>query len=122
MRVVVSLGGTDCGRSGLGVYVRAVVPRLRARLAREGGSLLALGTARDLRAYADALGGVARVEVPALCDAPAAGALWHLLRAGDAAHGAGADVLLLAAANRRATARSRVPTVAVVHDLGQLRV
>ena len=119
MRVAIALGGTDRGYSGLSTWVRAVMPRLRERLQ---GELVALGTARDLAAYAGALAGVRTVPVPALCDAPGPSALWHAWSAGRAAQDARADVLLLPAANRRAAARSTVPTVSVVHDLAQLSV
>ena len=33
MRLAVALGGTDRGMSGIGVYVRSVLPHLAARLA-----------------------------------------------------------------------------------------
>ena len=42
MRLAVALGGTDLGRSGLGVYVQATLPRLAKRLQGEGGGLVAL--------------------------------------------------------------------------------
>ena len=119
MRVAIALGGTDQGRSGLGTWVRAVVPRLSNRFS---GGLVALGTARDLDAYAGVLAGIEQMVVPSRFDAPAASALWHLWMAGGAAREAGANVLLLAAANRRVALRSPVPTVAVVHDLAQLQV
>jgi N-acetylglucosaminyldiphosphoundecaprenol N-acetyl-beta-D-mannosaminyltransferase len=123
MRVAIALGGTDRGVSGIGVYVRAVLPPLSARVRSGGGSLVALGTKADLDAYAkDGALEIDRVELPSSVDAPAASALWHLASAGHAARRAGADVLLLPAANRRMPMLSPVPTVAVVHDLAQLRV
>lgn len=122
LRVAVALGGTDRGRSGLSTWVREVVPRLQRRLEAAGGSLVALGGAADLAAYGGELQGVEQVCTPAAWDGPAASALWHLLSAGTAARATHADVLLLPAANRRMAARSPIPTVAVVHDLAQLRV
>jgi glycosyltransferase involved in cell wall biosynthesis len=127
MRVAVALGGTDRGLSGIGVYVRAVLPRLAAKVRERGGTLVAMGTRADLDAYACGDGAypcsdVERAELSSACDPPALSAAWHLLKAGPAARRAGADVLLLPAANRRMTLRSPVPTVAVVHDLAQLRV
>lgn len=120
MRLAVALGGTDRGMSGIGVYVRSVLPHLAARLAADGGALIALGTQADLDAYA--LDGMERATLSALYDSPSANALVHLLSVGSEARRAGADVLLLPAANRRMTLLSPVPTVAVVHDLAQLKV
>lgn len=122
MRVAIALGGTDLGKSGIGTYVKAVLPRLSASLRAQGGSLVALGTSDELAAYDRLLEGTERVVLPGALRAAGPNAAWHLLRAGDAARRARADVLLLPAANRRLTARSRVPTVQVVHDLAQLHV
>jgi glycosyltransferase involved in cell wall biosynthesis len=122
MRLAVALGGTDLGRSGIGVCVRAVVPRLLQRVEASGGALIALGTREELRAYDHALSSAERVTVGALWRPAWRNALWHLMAAGDAAARAGAEVLLLPAANRRATARCPIPVVAVVHDLAQLHV
>jgi glycosyltransferase involved in cell wall biosynthesis len=122
MRLAVALGGTDLGRSGLGIYVSATLPRLATRIRRAGGRLVAIGTRGELGAYDALLDGFDRVTVHDAWQSPAANALWHLAAAGNAAASAGADVLLLPAATRRATALSPVPTVAVVHDLAPLRV
>jgi glycosyltransferase involved in cell wall biosynthesis len=120
MRVAIALGGTDRGLSGIGVYVRAVLPRLTEKVRDGGGSVVVLGTKADLDAYDT--GSAERAKVHDGFDHPAASAAWHLLQAGPAARRAGASVLLLPAANRRMTFLSPVPTVAVVHDLAQLRV
>lgn len=122
MRIAVALEGTDRGRSGISTFVRAILPRLSARLAAAGGSLVAFGARPDLDAYAAELPLAETVEISRSGGSPGASALWHLLRAGPLAARLGADVLLLPAANRRVTLRSPVPTVAVVHDLAQLRV
>ncbi|MBN8471344.1 glycosyltransferase family 4 protein [Corallococcus exiguus] len=122
MRLAVALGGTDWGRSGIGTYVRAMLPRLTRGLARTGGRLVALGTARDFAAYDPELVGAERAVAPAVVDTPALGASWYLARCGAHARGAGADVLLLPAANRRVALRPGLPTVGVVHDLAQFNV
>ena len=122
MRVAIALGGTDLGKSGIGTYVKAVLPRLATRLRASNGSIVALGTRPELAAYEGLLGEVERVVLPSALRAAGPSAAWHLVYAGDAARRAGADVLLLPAANRRLTARSPVPTVQVVHDLAQLHV
>jgi glycosyltransferase involved in cell wall biosynthesis len=90
-------------------------------VAAEGGSFAVIGNAREADAYAPVVEGAALVRAPRM-DAPALSALWYLARCGDLARAADADVLLLPAANRRLTARSPVPTVAVVHDLANLHV
>ncbi|WP_437681779.1 glycosyltransferase family 4 protein [Sorangium sp. So ce131] len=122
MKIAIATGGTDRGRSGLSAYVHAVLPRLRRRIEQAGGATVALGGREDLDAYAAHLDGAARVVTRELWRPAPLNALWHLGAAGRAAARAGADVLLLPAANRRATLRSPIPTVAVVHDLAPLRV
>jgi glycosyltransferase involved in cell wall biosynthesis len=83
---------------------------------------LPLGTPDDIAAYRDVMGEAHCIRLPALFSSPGPSALFHLAAAGDAAARAGAAALLLPAANRRVTVRSPIPTVAVVHDLAQLRV
>jgi glycosyltransferase involved in cell wall biosynthesis len=122
VRLAIALGGTDWGRSGIGTYTRAVLPRLGRLLAKAGGSLIAIGTGRDFEAYADVLGGTERSTVSALIDRPALSASWYLARVGARARAVGADVLLLPAANRRVALLPGLPTVGVVHDLAQFNV
>lgn len=122
MRVALPLGGTDYGRSGIGVYTRAIVPRLCSALAASDGELVVFGTPSDMHAYEDVLGDARRVVVPSPLTAPGLNALFHFLGAGSLSACAKASVLLLPAANRRIVATSRIPTVAVVHDIAQLHV
>ncbi|WP_309888462.1 glycosyltransferase family 1 protein [Archangium sp.] len=122
MRLAITLGGTDWGRSGLGTYTRALLPRLERELSGEGDSLIAIGTAKDFEAYTDVLGDTEYATVPAWVDHPGLGAAWYLARAGARARSEGADVLLLPAANRRATLSPGLPTVGVIHDLAQFNV
>jgi glycosyltransferase involved in cell wall biosynthesis len=122
IRLGVALGGADRGRSGIGRFVRAILPRVISRVAEAGGSVVTLGTSRDLTDLAAEIRGADTVSIPSVCDRPALSAAWHLSQVGRCAARAGADVLLLPAANRRTTRMSPVPTVAVVHDLAQLHV
>lgn len=122
LHVACALGGTDLGRSGIGTYVRELLPPLIERLTAEGGRLTVFGRRAELAAFAEALGGADTRRIFSLPFGPGGDALWHLLRAGKLARRIGADVLLLPAANRRIAGRGEVPTVAVVHDLAQLRV
>ncbi|HEY0094718.1 MAG TPA: glycosyltransferase family 1 protein [Archangium sp.] len=122
MRLAITLGGTDWGRSGLGTYTRALLPRLERGLSEAGDSLIAIGTGRDFEAHADVLGDTERSTLPAWVDHPALGALWYLARAGARARAEGADVLLLPAANRRAALSPGLPTVGVIHDLAELNI
>src|SRR5690606_27526900 len=78
MRVAFALAGTDKGRSGIGVYLREVLPRLRRRLSARGDSLVAFGSAEDFAAYADLLDGTERIGLPSWLDRPGASALFHL--------------------------------------------
>lgn len=122
MKLAIATGGTDHGRSGLSSYLHALLPRLRRRIEQAGGATIALGRRADLDAYSAHLRGAERLVTRDAWRPAALNALWHLGAAGRAAARAGADVLLLPAANRRATMRSPIPTVAVVHDLAPLRV
>jgi glycosyltransferase involved in cell wall biosynthesis len=122
IHVAFALGGTDLGQSGIGTYVRELLPRLVAQLAAAGGRLTAFGHAAEIAAYAAELNRADTRQIAGRATSPGLNALWHLVRAGPFAQKIGADVLLLPAANRRITARGAIPTVAVVHDLAQLRV
>ncbi len=122
MKLAMALGGTDWGRSGIGTYTRAVVSRLGRTLRQSGGELVALGTPRDFAAYEDALVDARRVVLPSMLDKPALSASWYLTRVGACARSAGADALLLPAANRRVPLWLGLPSVGVVHDLAQFSV
>jgi glycosyltransferase involved in cell wall biosynthesis len=120
--IAIPLLGSDRGKSGIGHYVRSVVPVIANILERNGGRLTVIGARAELEAYADSLTSpiIATREVRAL---PAAvEAAWHLARIGRIADRAGADCLLLLAGNRRLVLNSPIPCVAVVHDLAQLEV
>lgn len=114
------LGGTDWGRSGIGTYVRSIVPFLHSSLKERGAELLVLGNQREFEAYADCLKGVPCAETPSYADKPAQSALWYLSRCGSYAKKLGANVVLYPAAQRRCCIHQPIPSVAVVHDLGQL--
>ncbi len=122
MRLAVALGGTDWGRSGIGTYTRAVLARLGRTLHESGDELVAIGTQRDFDAYEGALTHAERVRISSLIDRPALSASWYLTRVGARARKAGADVLLLPAANRRVPIRAGLPSVGVVHDLAQFNI
>lgn len=124
MRIAFTLGGTDAGRSGLGSYVKAVLPELSRVASRDGDELVAFGSAEELSVYAPALGGLETRVVPGLfTSSPGPNALWYLAMAGLSARlRAEADLVLYPAANRRLCAFNPVPSVAVVHDLAQLHV
>lgn len=49
MRVVIALGGIDRGRSGIGRYVRAVLPRLNEQLTHAGRNAGSAGDRARLR-------------------------------------------------------------------------
>lgn len=121
MRVAFALGGTDAGRSGIGIYVREIVPRLREQLVARGDELVAFGSGADVDAYAQVLKGTTAHRLP-IPNGAGPNAALHLVGGGVLPKFLGADVLLLPAANRRLTGFSMVPTVAVVHDLAQLKV
>jgi glycosyltransferase involved in cell wall biosynthesis len=122
MKLAVALGGTDWGRSGIGTYTRAMLARLGRSLNETGDELVAIGTQRDFDAYEGVLADTRRVRLSSLIDIPALSASWYLTRVGARARAAGADVLLLPAANRRVPLQPGLPSVGVVHDLAQFNV
>src|SRR5262249_18593761 len=104
MRLGVALGGTDIGRSGLAVHVRAVLPRLHERLSAASGEMVLFGTRAELCAYGSMAPGAEQIMIGEAWKPSWRNALWHLFFAGRAAARARVDVLLLPAANRRMTA------------------
>jgi len=122
MRLALTLGGTDYGRSGIGVYTRAIIPRIRRVLEASRDELVVVGTPKDIDSYQDVLGNARRIVVNSAFTTPGANALFHLAAAGPMLSRAEVSVLLLPAASRRMVANSSIPSVAVVHDLAQLHV
>lgn len=122
MRLALTLGGTDYGRSGVGVYTRAIVPRIRHILETCGDEFVIVGTPKDIDSYADVLGDVRRIVIHSAFTTPGANALFHLAAAGSLLARAEVSVVLLPAADRRTLALFPIPSVAVVHDLAQLHV
>ena len=70
MRVAFPLGGTDFGKSGIGTYVRSILPHMASGLRDDGGSLLALGNRAELDAYADQLSGIEQACIPSAFERP----------------------------------------------------
>jgi glycosyltransferase involved in cell wall biosynthesis len=122
MRIGFALGGSDLGRSGIGIYVAEVLPRLVARARDRGDRVVVFGTRAEHRAFDTASLRVELSFLPRVFDRPGPSALFHLAMSGPLAALSRVDVLLLPAANRRITLVSPVPTVAVVHDVAQLSV
>lgn len=123
LHVALALGGTDLGRSGIGTYVREILPPLIRQLNRSGGKLTVFGHAAELHAFGPALAGAIQHRLRGVPLSASLNAAWHLFRAGRFARNRNADVLLLPAANRRSCfARGGMPTVAVIHDLAQLHI
>ncbi len=119
LHVAISLGGTDLGRSGIGTYVRELLPPFIERITADGGRVTVFGHGAELDAFKSASAGAVPRRLRGVPLHAGCNALWHLARSSPLAERLGADVLLLPAANRRIAASARVPTVAVVHDLAQ---
>ncbi len=111
------LTGTDLGQSGIGAWVREVLPRLARQLRAQNTQLRVFATVRDQQAYVDSLGDIAVSTLPSYCDNAALGALDSLAVQSIRAALGGVAVLVAPAANRRISWSRWVPTVAVVHDL-----
>jgi glycosyltransferase involved in cell wall biosynthesis len=119
-RIATWVAGGDAGRSGLGVYFREILPRLREELGARGGTLIALGTRIDLDAAGLADSGPETIVLPRVFDRSGVSAATSLVFGDTLARLARADVVYLPAANRRSMRAGRVPIVGTVHDLAQL--
>lgn len=123
LKIAIGLGGTDLGRSGIGVYAREVLPRIARLAIADGGRVYVFGTRREMDAYAAEIADASPYMLPASLDRPLVSAGWYALRSSALAADLGANVLLQLAGNRRVSARDNgIPRVAVVHDLAQLHV
>jgi glycosyltransferase involved in cell wall biosynthesis len=118
--VAIGLAGCDFGNSGIGVFARALVPRLTERLETRGARALTIGSAREHESIGLPL--ERGTLIPEFLSQPAASAAFSLLGLPLVARALGADLLYLPAANRRVVALPLVRTVGTVHDLAQFHV
>ncbi len=95
---------------------------LSSALQQRGAELIVFGNQRELDAYSECLSTVSTATTPGWADQPALSAAWYLTRAGSFARRQGANVVLYPAAQRRSCFHRPIPSVAVVHDLGQLNI
>jgi len=119
-RIALTVSGTDAGRSGLGTWVEAVVPRLIELVKARGGEVFVAGSRSELATYQHALAGARLTQLPSWAESAAGNALWHLSCMAGWARARSAEVVLLPAANRRLCTGGKTPVVAVVHDLSEL--
>ncbi len=120
--IALLLSGTDYGRSGLGTYVRSVVPCLRSREDIDGVKFRLMGTQADLDAYPELTSEAQTLIIPTRYKRAPISALWHLTQGQKFLRRADVSLALCLAGNRRLIARGKIPSVAVVHDLAQLHM
>lgn len=125
MAIAASLFANDGGRSGIGRYMKALVPALVA--ADPGISWHFYVAQEDVGVFADVIAEkeasrVRLVPVANRWNAPPLSLLWHAFVFDRAARAAGADAIYLPAGNRRLVAFGSLPRVAVVHDLSSFHV
>ena len=120
--ITLLLSGTDYGRSGLGTYVRSVVPCLINEGKLDNISFKLLGTQADLDAFPELTRQVDCLTIPRRYERPALSALWHLRRGQSFLRKSQTHLALCLAGNRRLISPGVVPSVAVVHDLAQLHM
>jgi glycosyltransferase involved in cell wall biosynthesis len=118
MKLVVPLMPTDQGHSGIFTYLERL-SELLPTTAPPGASVTFHVLRRD-RCLFPALQGEHLAEVPDVFASSAANVAWHLTVLPVALRRAGADVLLLPAANRRVSPLAPARQVLVVHDLNPL--
>ncbi|MBP9143252.1 MAG: glycosyltransferase family 4 protein [Thermoanaerobaculia bacterium] len=122
--VAVSLFANDRGNSGIGRYLKSVVPRLVDAMPEATFHLFAARA--DQSVFAGCFERFdARVRWHLTSDfwnRPPPSLVWHAAWWDHAARRAGADALYLPAGNRRLAPFARLPSVAVVHDLSWLHM
>ena len=116
MRILFSCVPFDHGKSGISVYMRHTL----AALAKAGHQLTLVVEAEA--AGEPAFAPFPKIVMPRWAGRPVASMLWHLFILPFRISRQQYDLLFIAAANRRAVAFRRVPTVAVVHDLAAHRM
>ena len=116
MRILFSCVPFDHGRSGISVYMRNTLAALA-----EAGHQLTLVVEKEA-ANEPAFAPYPKIVMPRWAGRPVASMLWHLFILPFRVTPRRYDLLYIAAANRRAVAFRRVPTVAVVHDLAAHRM
>ena len=116
----IALAGCDFGASGVGLFVRQVVPGLVTELRSRGLAVRVVGT----REEHDAIGTLDETAhlLPSALNSPQASAVYALSAMPAWVRALGATVLYLPAANRRMPLLPSLPTVGTVHDLAQFHV
>lgn len=122
--VAVSLFANDRGTSGIGRYLKSVVPCLVEAMPEAAFHLFAARA--DLPVFAGCFerfgSRVTWHTSSTFWNRPPPSLFWHAARWDRAARRAGADALYLPAGNRRLAPFARLPSVAVVHDLSWLHM
>lgn len=120
INIAIGLAGCDFGESGIGVFAKALIPRLVRVLANKGARTFLIGTQRERQGLE--VNDFDGVKMPSVLDHPGASAAFSWMALSAIARLWGADALYLPAANRRTVGWSVVPTIGTVHDLAQFHV
>jgi glycosyltransferase involved in cell wall biosynthesis len=118
--VAIGLAGCDFGKSGIGEFARAILPRLAAFLASNDTPSVVIGTRRERTSLG--VENLPALRLPSPLNLPSVSGAFSLLALPAVARWVGARVLYLPAANRRVVGWPLIPTTGTVHDLAQFRV
>lgn len=120
MKVGITTGGADGGRSGIGSYVVNVLRQFAALGSEHRFEVF--GHLSDEALLGEAATGLPGRSVHEAWRGPLMNVAWHQTVLPLTARSHGCDVLFLPAANRRIPVYSGCPTVGTVHDLSSLHV
>lgn len=114
--------GTDCGRSGIGSYMRELINRFDDDSLTDEFTFELIGPQTDRDYYLKGTKHILYHQVEGADESPIKNFFWNQLSLPKLCRDRGYDLLFLPAANRRLTSKAPCPSVGTVHDLANLHI
>ncbi|MBI9093383.1 MAG: glycosyltransferase family 4 protein [Sphaerochaeta sp.] len=114
--------GTDCGRSGIGSYLRELLDRFDDDALAKEFSFELIGPEVDRNHYLKGKKNILWHQVEGVDGSPLQNFFWNQFSLPKLCKERGYDLLFLPAANRRLCRKAPCPTVGTVHDLATLHL
>ena len=114
--------GTDCGRSGIGSYLRELLNRFDSDDVSKEFSFELIGSKEDSDYYLKGKKNILWHQVEGVDNSPLQNFFWNQFSLPKICKRRGYDLLFLPAANRRICGNAPCPTVGTVHDLATLHL
>jgi glycosyltransferase involved in cell wall biosynthesis len=122
MRIGCPSFGTDCGRSGIGSYLRELLDRFDSDDLAEDFTFELIGPQADYDYYLQGKKNILWHQVEGVDGSPLQNFFWNQFSLPKLCKQRGYDLLFLPAANRRLCGKAPCPTVGTVHDLATLHI